>query len=196
MTAESTSQNAIQTAKADLRRRLLNARQAIPPPLWRQKSDRICQHLQSWPYFHQARVVLSYCSIRQEPDLSPLFQHQRPLGLPRCVGREMAWHYWSPTSMPLQRGTYGIPEPHPQLPPVDPALVDLILVPAVACDARGYRLGYGGGYYDRMLSTPPWHTVPTIGIVFEYARLPSLPKNAWDKPLYGVCSESGLFLKD
>jgi 5-formyltetrahydrofolate cyclo-ligase len=79
---------------------------------------------------------------------------------------------------------------------VDINLVDLILVPAVACDVRGYRLGYGAGYYDRLLSSSPWRAIPTLGVVFEYARLPSLPQDSWDLPLGGVCSESGLFLGD
>ncbi|MGF1567726.1 MAG: 5-formyltetrahydrofolate cyclo-ligase [Nodosilinea sp.] len=182
-------------AKADLRRRLINARQSIPPQVWRQKSDRICTHLLGWEYFRRCRVVLAYTSFRHEPDLSPLTQHHGHWGLPRCVGQHMHWHYWSAqTQWPLQKGTHGILEPHPRSPLADLSLVDLILVPAVACDVRGYRLGYGGGYYDRMLSQAQWQNVPTVGVVFEYARLPSLPKDQWDQPMAGVCSESGLFL--
>ncbi|MEM6425630.1 MAG: 5-formyltetrahydrofolate cyclo-ligase, partial [Cyanobacteria bacterium P01_D01_bin.128] len=64
------------------------------------------------------------------------------------------------------------------------------------CDVKGYRLGYGGGYYDRMLSDSRWANKPTIGIVFEYARLPALPRQPWDRPLDGICTESGLFLVD
>lgn len=190
------SKNDIQQAKVDLRQRMLKARQAIPDPLWRQKSDRICTHLQNWLYFQQARVVLVYCSIQKEPDLSPLFNPSRPWGLPRCISQNrLSWHYWSPHSKwPLTKGKFGILEPHPDSPQVDPTLVDLILVPAVACDVRGYRLGYGGGYYDRMFSSGIWNSVPAVGIVFEYARLPSLPKASWDRPLRGVCTESGLFL--
>ena len=185
----------IQQKKADLRRRLLKARQAIPEALWRQKCDRICHHLRQWDVFQRSRIVLAYCSFRKEPDLSPLFYPPRFWGLPRCEGPAMVWHYWQANSRwPLSKGAYGIVEPHPRSPQVDPAHVDLILVPAVACDVRGYRLGYGGGYYDRMLSQRRWNQIPTVGILFEYARLPSLPHNAWDRPLQGVCTESGLFL--
>ncbi|NJL48268.1 MAG: 5-formyltetrahydrofolate cyclo-ligase [Leptolyngbyaceae cyanobacterium SM2_5_2] len=182
-------------AKVNLRQRLIKARQSIPPQVWRQKSDRVCDHLLSWDYFHRCRVILAYTSFRQEVDLSPLTQHHAHWGLPRCVGKQMHWHYWSAqTQWPLQKGAYGIVEPHPQSPLVDLSQVDLLLVPAVACDVRGYRLGYGGGYYDRLLGKAEWQNVPTIGIVFECARLPNLPKDVWDRPMQGVCSESGLFM--
>jgi 5-formyltetrahydrofolate cyclo-ligase len=182
-------------AKSDLRRRLLSARQSIPPQVWRQKSDRICTHLLNWDYFRRCRVILAYTSFRQEPDISPLTVHHTHWGLPRCVGRALQWHYWSSQSpYPLQKGAYDIIEPPARAPRIDLSLVDLMLVPAVACDVRGYRLGYGGGYYDRLLSKAEWQTIPTVGIVFEYARLPNLPRDQWDRPLAGVCSESGLFL--
>jgi len=182
-------------AKTDLRRRLLQARQKIPAQVWRQKSDQICDHLDHWDYFRRCRVILAYTSFRQEPDLSPLTQRHAYWGLPRCVGKDLHWHLWTAQNpWPLTKGAYGILEPHPESPEVDANLVDLILVPAVACDVKGYRLGYGAGYYDRMLSQPPWRTVPTVGIVFEYARLPSLHRDVWDRPMRGICSESGLFL--
>jgi 5-formyltetrahydrofolate cyclo-ligase len=194
LSAESPLNRDRQQEKADLRRRLLKARQAIPPHLWRQKSDRICAHLQTWPEFQSARCILAYWSFRNEPDLSPLINTQRYWGLPRCCGKQMMWHYWQGHQF-LQTGRFGITEPVPHAPEIDPNLVDLILVPAVACDVRGYRLGYGGGYYDRMLSKPQWRKVPTVAIVFEYARLPKLPQDVWDRPMQGICTEKGLFLK-
>lgn len=190
-----TTAPAFQQEKAVLRRSLLNARQSIPADLWRQKSDRICQHLQHWQDFAQASTVLAYFSFRQEPDLSPLFSASRRWGFPRCQEKNLFWHCWAPGDrLPLQSGSYGIVEPHPEAPLLKPSEVDLVLVPAIACDVRGYRLGYGGGFYDRMLSLPAWRVVPTIGIVFECARLPKLPIAPWDRPLTGICTEAGLFL--
>ena len=183
------------TEKADLRRRLLKARQAIPPQQWRQKSDRICAHLQTWPTFQSARCILTYCSFRNEPDLSPLMNYLRYWGLSRCVGKQMIWHQWLGAKS-LQTGKYGITEPIADAPEIHPDMVDLILVPAVACDVTGYRLGYGGGYYDRMLTKPQWRRKPTVAIVFEYARLPKVPRDVWDRPMQGICTESGLFLRN
>lgn len=187
-----------QRQKADLRRRLLKARQAIPPRQRQSKGDRLCGHLQRWPQFHQARCILSYCSFRGEPDLSPLMSalgnRQRQWGLPRCQGSDLVWHQWLGPGT-LVAGTYGILEPAPTAPLIDPRQVDLMLVPGIACDVQGYRLGYGGGFYDRLLSQPQWRAIPTIAIVFEYARLPTLPRDPWDLPLGGVCTEAGLFLR-
>jgi len=67
-----------------------------------------------------------------------------------------------------------------------------MLVPAIACDHRGYRLGYGGGFYDRLLALPAWAAMPTVGIVFAEALLLEVPTEPWDKPLQMVCTDRGL----
>lgn len=182
--------------KAELRQQLLKQRLAIDPQVWRVQSDRLCQQLQASPLFAEAKTILAYWSFRQEPDLSALIHaaSDRVWGFPRCVGRSLSWHQWSVQSeFPLQTGAYGITEPHPDSPLLDFEQVDLILVPAIACDWRGYRLGYGGGFYDRLLSQPAWAAKPTIGILFESARLPQLPIDPWDQPLHAVCTEAGFF---
>lgn len=180
--------------KPQLRRSLLQLRQTMPSAVWQQKSQQICAQLQQSGWLHQARTVLAYSSLRQEPDLSSLMVQLNAIswGLPRCVGQALSWHLWQPEHS-LQAGRYGILEPTASAPQITAAEVDLILVPAVACDRQGYRLGYGGGFYDRLLSQPDWRSIPTIGIIFEFALLPALPTEAWDWPLQAVCTEAGLF---
>lgn len=176
--------------KTELRRSLLKTRQSMTVSEWREKSDRISSQLQTSVIFNQATTILAYFSFRQEPDISPLFSDsQRRWGFPRCVGKSLFWHQWQPDDM-LQMGNYGITEPHSEAPIINPAEVDLILVPSVACDRQGYRLGYGGGYYDRLLSSPAWTKIPTIGIVFDFAYFSQLPFDNWDKPLQGVVTET------
>ncbi len=180
--------------KTNLRRQFLQQRQELPARLWRSQSDRICHQLSVCPQFMAARTILAYHSHRQEPTLDYLFTHtHKQWGLPRSVGKELLWHRWQP-SAPLVTGKYSILEPDPESPVLTPDLVDLILVPAVAIDARGYRLGYGGGYYDRLRSDPRWRKIPTIGIIFDFSYVETLPTDVWDLPLDAVCTELGFHI--
>jgi 5-formyltetrahydrofolate cyclo-ligase len=181
------------TSKNYLRRQMLQHRYNLPIEIWREGSDRVCHHLQNDPLFHQARTILAYHSFRQEVDLSYLFTHtEHHWGLPRCEGKSLIWHSWE-TGEDLVTGAYGILEPDRALPIVEPEKVDLMLIPAVAMDQRGYRLGYGGGYYDRMLADPAWDRVWKIGVVFDFAYVERLPVEDWDRSLDAICTESGIF---
>ncbi|MGK7888924.1 MAG: 5-formyltetrahydrofolate cyclo-ligase [Leptolyngbyaceae cyanobacterium] len=208
------------TNKKQLRQCLLAQRQAMSTVTWQQKSDAICRCLQHSPQVSAARTILAYVSFRQEPDLMPLLRSlilqpqptrspAEPLpadppsaappivGFPRCQGKALIWHQWHPTDpQALQPGAYGILEPAEHLPLLDPTTLrpqDVILVPAVGCDRHGYRLGYGGGFYDHLLSTSPWNTLTTIGITFDFALMDGLPTDPWDQPLAAICTESGIW---
>ncbi len=181
--------------KVELRRSLLKTRQSMAVEEWRQKSNRICTQLQASSLFASAKTILAYFSFRQEPDLSSLFLNTAyRWGFPRCVGNSLIWHTWKPGDSLHE--AYGILEPHPHAPTLHASEVDLIFVPAVACDYQGYRLGYGGGYYDRLFSSKEWTTSPKIGIVFEFAYLQQLPIDPWDQQVHGVCTENALRIKE
>lgn len=178
--------------KSNLRRSLLKIRQMLLKSEWQEKSDRICTHLKSSPLFQEAKTVLAYFSFRQEPDLKPLFtDSSRRWGFSRCQDDSLSWHLWQPGDG-LETNKFGILEPVANAPILDPSQVDLILVPSVACDVRGYRLGYGGGFYDRLLTLRQWSNKLTIGIAFEFTYLVELPIDEWDRSLTGVCTETGL----
>ena len=110
-------------------------------------------------------------------------------GLPRCIDNTLAWHVWMPET--LRPNRFGIQEPDSSCPRINAEQVDLILVPCVMCDRRGYRLGYGGGFYDRLLSQPQWQEKSTIGIVFDCAIVDEGLIDSWDQPLRAICTESG-----
>jgi 5-formyltetrahydrofolate cyclo-ligase len=179
-------------SKIELRRSLLDTRLSLSTDLWCSKSASICQHLQASALFAKAKTVLAYFSFRQEPDLSSLFGLSKRWGFPRCVGNALSWHWWQ-SEDELEVNRYGIPEPLSSAPEVATEQVDLMLIPGVAGDRLGYRLGYGGGYYDRLLSRSEWQNIPKIGIMFDFAYLTALPTDEWDIPLTGFCTENGLF---
>jgi 5-formyltetrahydrofolate cyclo-ligase len=178
--------------KNTLRRQFLQQRQALSPEIWRSHSKSICRHLADYPQFQAAQTVLAYQSCRQEPDLSYLFTHaNKQWGLPRCIDKDLLWHSWQPSEA-LIAGNYGILEPSSELARLTPDRVDLMLVPTVAIDRGGYRLGYGGGYYDRLRADPLWQKIPTISIVFDFGYVETLPIDPWDVPLDAVCTELGV----
>jgi 5-formyltetrahydrofolate cyclo-ligase len=177
------------SAKSALRQQILRQRQSLSPEQWQLKSNLICDRLKSFSLFQEAQTVLAYFSFRQEPDLSPLFNLNKSWGFPRCQGKSLVWHTWQPGTE-LNIGKYGIQEPFETATIIEPATADLILVPTVASDTYGYRLGYGGGFYDRLLSYERVLSVTTIGIVFDFAYGVELAKDPWDMKLDFICTET------
>ncbi len=178
--------------KKRLRKKYLQQRIALSFPQWQDQSKRICQHLLDSLFFAQSRVVLSYLSFKQEPDLSILHENKQFIwGVPRCQGNDLIWHQYS-SNTDLEMGKYGILEPSIHSPLINLDLVDLILVPSVGCDRLCYRLGYGGGYYDRLFAQPMWQNIIKIGIVFEFAYVDELMRESWDQPLDYICTETGI----
>jgi 5-formyltetrahydrofolate cyclo-ligase len=180
--------------KSDLRTTLLAQRQALDPQQWADRSTQICQQLSQLELVRSAHQVLSYRSIRREPDLTGLASMgiSASWGLPRCRGTELIWHRWQPDRDRLSIGAFGIKEPAEDWPLIGPEPGTVLLVPGLACDRRGYRLGYGGGFYDRLLAQPAWAQLIKIGIVFEFGIVDQLPIEPWDMPLDLICSEAGV----
>jgi len=181
-------------SKKQLRRALLNQRRQIPHEIWQYKSQELCDRLTHWQIFQQAQNILAFTSFRQEPDLSPLWQRfsDKTWGFSRCIEKDLIWHQVAIADFEsnMRSGTFGILEPCHNLPIMDLQNIDLILIPAVACDRRGYRLGYGGGFYDRWL---PNSTGLKIGIIFEQFYLDELPSDIWDVPLDVIVTESLIY---
>jgi 5-formyltetrahydrofolate cyclo-ligase len=179
--------------KITLRRQLLAQRRSLPIPTWQQQSQKICDHLAESDLIKNAEMILGFISFRQEPDLMSLYQQfpQKTWGFPRCVDQNLDWHQINPANFleSTQIGNFGILEPIPTLPTIDLLSVDVILVPAIACDHQGYRLGYGGGFYDRFLLH---QTGFTISVVFADFYFETLPQSEWDIPTKAVCSENGI----
>ncbi len=137
-------------------------------------------------------IVGGYHAHQDEADpallLKVLTEGGAHVAFPRVTARDaaLAFHL-VPNGEVLSPGRYGIHEPFEHWPRVIPAL---LLVPLLAYDDQGYRLGYGGGYYDRTLAA--WPHARAVGIAYNGQRMESLPHELHDVRLHSVLTEQGL----
>ncbi|MEB3199479.1 MAG: 5-formyltetrahydrofolate cyclo-ligase [Synechococcaceae cyanobacterium] len=143
-----------------------------------------------------------YWPLGQEPDLRPLAALVPDrLALPAVVGdprdskrQRLIYRAWQPGD-PLPPDRCGIPAPA-EGEPLPPEALALLLVPALAIDRQGVRLGSGGGWYDRLRSDPRWRAVPSLVVLPAACCIARLPREPWDIPFDGWISEAGLQLRD
>jgi 5-formyltetrahydrofolate cyclo-ligase len=131
-------------------------------------------------------VVSGFWPIKDEIDIRPLMAHLHAegcrLALPvvRGRGQRLSFRAWQPGD-PLESGVFGTLQPAAGCETLEP---DVLLVPLLACDAEGWRLGYGGGYYDRTLEAlRQQRKVTAIGVGFDLQFVPDVPHGADDQRL-------------
>jgi 5-formyltetrahydrofolate cyclo-ligase len=164
--------------KPQLRRQFCSLRECLPAEEVADASAALCQRLANWPVLREARIILTYLAFRNEPDLGLLFDllpHVR-WTVPRIEGQRLVLHPYDPAR--LVRHRFGMLEPAADLPVVDPITLDLVLVPGVAFDRQGGRLGFGGGYYDRLLPTTP---ALRVGVTYDRCLADVLPCGEHDQ---------------
>lgn len=165
------------TAKAQLRQMMILQRLALSEQEHAIQSIATCQRIKNHRAWLGAHSILFYMPIKREVSIEPLMQEAWNAGkdvfVPRCLPDSRELKIVKLISLDqLITGTWGIREPLETLPGVDPYILDLILVPGVAFDRKGGRLGYGGGYYDRFLAK----CHPNAIRLAPHFRLQLLPK--------------------
>lgn len=178
-------------AKLRLRRRMLQAREAWDPGVGAALSEHVMRQVPP----PVGAVVSGFWPIGQEIDIRPLLLalHKRghPIVLPETPkrGNPLIFRLWYPGAAMVQErfGTFR---------PDGPVLVpDSLLVPLLAFDRRGYRVGYGAGYYDRTLAALPGRY--RLGVAYAAQELDEVPAGAYDERLDAVATERGvIFCKD
>lgn len=175
--------------KTELRKAARITRLALAPA-GRDVARQLAGHADALP-LAPGMVVGGYHARDDEADPSLLLirlaERGCAIAYPRVAARDVALEFHHiPEGAALTRGSFGIHEPQGGWPNVTP---DLLLVPLLAFDATGHRLGYGGGYYDRTLAHL---NVPAIGIAYGAQELPSIPHEAHDRRLNFILTEKGL----
>jgi 5-formyltetrahydrofolate cyclo-ligase len=176
--------------KAGLRRRLAAARAAMPDSERRAAGRLIRDHVLEMPQVSAAGTVAAYYSVGTEPDthglVFALWKRGSYVVLPVLLpDGDLDWaSYEGPDS--LAPGPRGLPQPvEPARGPGTVARADVVLVPALAVDARGNRLGRGGGSYDRALARVSGQ-VPTIALLYDDELVPSVPAEPHDRAVGAV----------
>ncbi len=144
-------------------------------------SERIRSRIEALDEFKAARSVLLYSSIPGEVPTGEWLERWYPakrLVLPRVSGESLDLREYGPGSM--QAGYLGIMEPSEEAGLVSPGEIDLAIVPGVAFDSSGRRLGHGGGFYDRLL---PLLDCPKVGVALEYRLVDEVPSDNHDAPV-------------
>ncbi len=184
--------------KEAIRRRALEARDRMDPALRSSLGRRVAANLRAMPEYRRARLPLFYVSFRSEVPTHRLIMDRIREGLPVAVpltdpaGRRLIPFSISDFHRDLAPGYCGILEPRPGLPEVDPSTIDLVVVPGSAFDRRCRRFGYGGGYYDRFLSTAAPQAL-RVALAFELQLYPSIPAADHDQPMDAVVTEAGIY---
>ncbi len=186
--------------KKQLRKELIARRAALSAAEVLAGSQYALELIRSLYEWKNAREVLIYWPIKGELDVRPLiaelWQRGATVLMPRCRPDSYGEMDIACATCEdeLAPGPFSIMEPDAErCPPVDTCCPDLAIIPGVCFDRRGYRLGFGGGYYDRLLATDDMQQTLTIGLGYTFQLVDELPNQPWDMGVNIVCTEEELW---
>lgn len=181
--------------KKSIRLEILDKRGKLGKEDHKTNSDKIIQKIYDSPFYKNASTIMTFISFGDEVDthefIKTSIKNGKKIVVPITVPekKELKLSQVKDFSE-LEIGHYNILTPKEEfLRFVDPKDVDLIIVPGVAFDREGYRIGYGGGYYDRFLSSKVKENVPKISIAFSLQIIDKVPREHFDIPVDYIYTE-------
>lgn len=178
-----------------LRAEVLRKRDSISPSMRAELSRQIVDHAINWIEANRADAVLIYLSMRSEVETGGLLDYlltQNKIALApvmRMKQRDLTPYRIIDSKKDLVLHPYGMHQPNKETCPFFPLnQIDLIFVPGVAFDPKGYRIGYGAGFYDRFLPQCP--QAVWIGLAYEVQIVTDTFPQSWDIPLHQVLTEN------
>jgi 5-formyltetrahydrofolate cyclo-ligase len=181
--------------KAELRTRRRALRRVMPHEARLARSEAIRERVVALPEWQEARTVLAFVSMRSEVQTGGLVDAARAVGkriaAPRMTPAfdDLELREWRAEEHLEESGNMFL-QPGPSAPRVHDAEVDLVLVPALAIDERGHRVGYGKGFYDRLL--PRLTRAFRVGLLFEHERVAEVPDRPGDEPVDLVVTDASV----
>lgn len=173
-----------------IRRQMREQKRALTPRQIEAASEALAQRLFSHPLYRDASAIYGYLSYNQEVRTAPIlrraWQDGKRVAVPRVTDEGKMVFLWLDERSVIAPGYCGIPEPLGGEAAHDATA--LVLMPGLAFDAAGNRMGYGGGFYDRFLAEEPQH--PTIALCYDFQLFPQLEAQAHDRPVDVVLSQS------
>lgn len=193
-----------QDARRQLRGLIRRRRRDLDVCEAKRRSEALCRRIAASAMFRRAGTIAGYLPNDGEVDLRPLLARAMQLGkrshLPVLspVFHNRLWFAPLDAATPMAVNRFGIPEPDLNYRAMHPAwTLDVILLPLVAFDPAGNRLGMGGGFYDRTLAylgrRGQWRKPRLVGVAFELQKVERLPCAPWDVPLDGVVTEAAWY---
>lgn len=185
--------------KIELRTSLLKARDKLTSEQVLAHSRLVQRYLQQMANFKEANLIMGYMAIRNEVltegILATALRQGKRVALPRVIKEQRAIipALVGDLQRDLVLGSYNIPEPNPNtLVPINPAHINLVLVPGVVFDQQGNRLGYGGGYYDRFL--PRCHKAIFVALCYHFQIIKDLNPlvEEHDQKVHFLVTEQGV----
>ncbi len=176
-------QRRLHRAKQSMRELLIQKRRMMSAEERTAQSELILSQLEKMTVFREAKTVLLYYPKNNEVDVLPLFKRykrDKVLLLPVTHRNGMTANPYEGNDK-MHRGKVGIPEP--TTPPFE-GNIDVIIVPAVAFDKEGNRLGRGGGYYDRFLKKQTHATI--IGVGYDFQLVDEVPVRKHDQKMHRI----------
>ncbi|MEW4567072.1 5-formyltetrahydrofolate cyclo-ligase [Tautonia sp. JC769] len=186
------SNDPLRVAKTQMRRLIVDRILAMNPDDRARQEKALLERFPSLPGFDRAATVLLFVAHLPEefptlPLIATAIERGKTVACPRVDRQErrLRLYQLDDPAHDLVPGPFGIPEPKPGSPEIEADRIDWALIPGIAFDARGFRIGRGAGYYDRLLPLlrPP---TPRLAMVLEPQWVDEIPTEPHDQPVHGV----------
>lgn len=169
--------------KQELRRAIRERKRAMTEEEIVERSNALAEKFYNSPAYQAASTIYGYLPYNQEVRTIPMLQRAldegKRVAVPKVYGEEMRFIYLEDLTQ-VSKGYAGIPEPIADAPVAEDQRA-LVLMPGLAFDPQGHRIGYGGGFYDRFLAQEPHH--PTLALCYEFQMQAHLDTEEFDIPV-------------